>query len=119
MRSTKHLWMLALLPMAACGISDGTLLVDLEPEDIDSLCEGTESEEFVCTKESSAGPISSTYPFSVGTCKQDLAVVDDCTATVGDWRSCDKTLRSALAEDPCAELPQECDWVLACSGLIE
>ena len=105
--------MLALLFLVGCGgISDNTLLVDLEPEERTALCEGVKEESWTCEVDGASSTIS------VGeNCEDGFAVTDDCTATVGDWRACDEAIRKAYNEDPCADFPAECGYIFECSGL--
>lgn len=95
------------LGVAGCGIGDDVLLVDLSEDDVAKLCEGVEPETFVCE------PIEIAY--DADGCADSLEVAEGCTATVGEWRTCDEASRAQLREDPCAlETPPECEWTGGC-----
>lgn len=106
--------MLAVLLLAGCGISDGTLLADLEPEERTELCTDGGEETFTCEMDG----LSVESTFGSADCGEGVAVPDDCAATVGDYRDCDKEWRAALREDPCAaETPEACAPLFECLGL--
>jgi hypothetical protein len=102
---------LALLLLVGCGISDNKLLADLDEGEPERLCDQVEPEAFAC--EGTA--LTLDFSRNPETCRGELAVTDDCEATVGDWRACDEAYREALREDPCAIAPEECEWTLGCA----
>lgn len=102
--------------LAGCGISDGTLLSDLDADDLQKLCEETPEESFTCTGEGFE------YTITFGDCDTsdtdgggDVTWPASCTATVGDLRDCNEAYIEALRADPCtADVPAACDWMADC-----
>jgi hypothetical protein len=97
-----------------CGISDKTLLVDLDPDQIQKLCEDSTGGTYHCEMSGFTTDIT----VDASSCSEGMAVSSDCTATVGDWRACNDAYTAALEADACMMdgMPAECDPMMSCVG---
>lgn len=92
---------LALTAAACSGIDDDTPLKDLDSSQVEELC----SEVTPTSKDCGNGVTVSTDPSK---CRASTgSVPDSCTATVGDFRTCNEA-------DPCESLNNS-----ACAKLIQ
>jgi len=97
---------LALL-LSACGISDGKEITSLSDSQAESLCEEYEPRTITCSGDG--------FDFEIvlnEDCESNTSATPvDCTATVGDYRSCMDALYertdAEVCEDPAA-VPGEC-----------
>jgi hypothetical protein len=104
------------LALAACGVSDSSLLTELSDSQAVSLCEEYGEKEITCGE----GEFTFTFTFGADC---DTTTADEtpaeCTATVGDYRDCFDAIYAMTDEEFCnSEDIPECDalFTATCSG---
>ncbi len=107
--------LLTLFALSACGISNGTPILDLTADEWVKVCESMNMPEKTVTCEVDGTEYEVTVGMAEGDCDDFGPGTDElsesCAATVGDLKECS----SDLYDDPCAEeLPESCDEFFAC-----
>ena len=114
----RHAPLLALLLTLACAPGDGVALSELDDNDWARLCgELPPGQTASCDVGGSSIEVETDGPESCTVVRESGAVLDGCTATVGDWRAC----MDDLDADPCRLVADDpgaaCTAVSACIAL--
>lgn len=103
---TPFLALVFLITVGGCDVPSGKALIDLDDDDWAALCD-VPVETFTCDEDGTSFMVE---------CTRASGLQPDCTATVSDWRACDRATRMALREDSCVwpETQPECSFWATC-----
>ena len=106
--------------LLGCGVPNGLLMHELEPEDLDELCQelSAQQRDVVCTYD--AASITVSLGESQAECLEshDPVWFESCSVTVGDVRACQEAMFALSDAEVCdleMGLPESCAFMVDCA----